>query len=95
MSAVLSCRIEPSTSVSELSFSRDYQTVERLFTDPMTVTMLELISNPLHETREREETTLMLSDEDKDCFLKALHTPPEPNQKLRDAFDYYAKLKNE
>lgn len=97
MNSTLTCRIKPSTSVSKLSSNSDFQIIESLLTDSMTVTNLELICNPLCQTREKEETIFMLSNEDRDCFLETLRNPPRPNQKLKDAFNFYydTKLKDE
>lgn len=37
--------------------------------------------------------TLILSDKDRDVFLKALENPPKPNIKLKRAFLAYKKKK--
>ncbi len=97
MNSTLTCRIEPSMSLSELFSNSEFQIISSLLADSMTVTNLELICNPLCQTRENEDTFLMLCNEDRDCFLESLKNPPEPNQKLKDAFDFYfnTKLKDE
>ena len=40
---------------------------------------------PVEEYRFREESTVPLSDVDRDLFLAALENPPEPNDALRGA----------
>lgn len=32
---------------------------------------------------------LVLDDEDRDKFIETIKKPPRPNQKLKDAFDFY------
>jgi hypothetical protein len=93
MNSTLTCSIEPSTSMSKLSSSSDIQIIKSLFSDSLTVMSLELLGNPLCQTREREETIFMLSNEDRDCFLDTLKNPPKPNQKLKDAFNFYQDTK--
>lgn len=93
MNVTLTYRIEPSTSLSQLSSSSDFQIITSWLSDVMTVSNLELLGNRLCQTREKEETILMLSNEDRDCFLEALENPPSPNQKLKDAFEVYYRKK--
>jgi hypothetical protein len=97
MSSTLTYRLEPSTSMSELSSSSDIQILKSFLSDSLTVMSLGLLGTPLCQTREREETIFMLSNEDRDCFLSSLRNPPEPNQKLKDAFNFYhdKKFKDE
>jgi hypothetical protein len=46
---------------------------------------------PEDEMRFREETPLVLSDGDRDRFLKALDKPPKPNAALRRAAARHVK----
>lgn len=40
----------------------------------------------------RKNNSIILSNEDRDAFLKALENPPEPNKKLKQALKYHKKL---
>ena len=46
---------------------------------------------PEDEVRFREEMPLVLSDRDRDRFLKALDSPPKPNAALRRAVARHTK----
>jgi hypothetical protein len=46
---------------------------------------------PEDEIRFREETPLVLSDRDRDRFLRALDNPPKPNAALRRAAARHVK----
>jgi hypothetical protein len=46
---------------------------------------------PEDEIHFREETTLVLSDRDRDRFLELLDNPPKPNAALRQAAARHAK----
>jgi uncharacterized protein (DUF1778 family) len=46
---------------------------------------------PEDEILFREESPLVLSDRDRDCFLDALDNPPKPNSALRKAAARHAK----
>jgi Protein of unknown function (DUF1778) len=46
---------------------------------------------PEDEIRFSEETPIILSDRDRDRFLKALDNPPKPNAALRQAAARHAK----
>jgi hypothetical protein len=46
---------------------------------------------PEDEIRFSEEVPIVLSDRDRDRFLKALDNPPKPNTALRQAAARYAK----
>lgn len=39
----------------------------------------------------KENNTLVLSDRDRDTFLKALENPPQPNENLKKAFLEYQR----
>jgi hypothetical protein len=83
--------------MSKLSSSSDFQIISSLLSDSLTIINQELLGSPLCQTREKEETIFMLSNEDRDCFLDTLKNPPKPNQKLKDAFNFYydTKFKDE
>lgn len=96
MSSSVNYVIKPSTAVSEVSSNTECHIFVSLMSDSMTVTNLDLLSNRICPDREREETILMLANEDRDYFIETLKNPPSPNQKLKDAFDFYdAKFKDE
>lgn len=97
MTSKLTCHFEPSTSISKLSSSSEIQIIMSLFSDSLTIVNLDLLGSPLCQTREREETIYMLSNEDRDIFLNTMENPPKPNQKLKDAFQFYynAKFKDD
>jgi len=40
----------------------------------------------------RNNTSIVLSNTDRDAFLKALEHPPEPNKKLKQALKYHKQL---
>ena len=41
----------------------------------------------------KSNKTLLLSDQDRDLFLKALESPPKPNKNLKKAFRDYRHLR--
>lgn len=43
----------------------------------------------------KNRDTIILSDRDKDLFLKALENPPKPNKRLVQAFKNYQKRKED
>lgn len=40
----------------------------------------------------RKNTSIILSNEDRDAFLNALENPPEPNKKLKQAVKHHKRL---
>ncbi len=40
----------------------------------------------------RKDNSIVLSNEDRDTFLKALENPPEPNKRLRQALKHHKRL---
>lgn len=54
----------------------------------------DLIGNRMSsQILENEQSNILLSDEDRDHFLESLKNPPLPNQKLKDAFNFYFATK--
>lgn len=94
MTATYTCRIDATSTISNLSTSCECKIVQRFLEDSLSLRTLSLLENPLSSTiMEENQTILVLSDEDKDFFLQSLKNPPKPNQKLKELFDHYYKTK--
>lgn len=54
--------------------------------------MAFMLAKSLFESQEGEldeDSNFVLEDEDRDLFLEALKNPPEPNEKMKKAFEEY------
>ena len=59
-------------------------------------TLTEFVVNAVHNAAKRviqDHDVITLGERDREVFIKTLLNPPEPNQKLRHAFERYQHFK--